>query len=296
MTDKIKVSVIIVNYNSGIHLEETIKSLYEWTKDISFELILVDNCSAKTDESVIFIDNEIPKYKNVKTIMSQENNGFGKANNIGFEQSQGKYILFLNPDVTLQNNALKILVDYLDQHQDVAFVGPKVLNVDGTFQSSCMRGEPKPKAVFLYLSKCKILKKHPEYFTFSMENADINQIQEVVGLSGCFMMAPKTVLDEIGGFDEQFFLYQEETDLCYRAFQKGWKLIYNPDAEVIHKKGVTTRKMLAKNTYIFCQSMMKFFKKYYWQNYNVFQKGFWTVLIWGNFILKYSKAKLVRNE
>lgn len=290
----IEVSIIIVNWNSGNYLEETINSVIEKSADINYEIILVDNNSFKNDKSKIFIDNKLANYPNTKIINLDENKGFGPANNIGVEHSCGKNVFFLNPDVILKDNTVKILSQYLDENKEVGIIGPKVLNQNGTFQSSCMRGEPKPIAVFFHLSKLKIFKNHPEFYTFSLANKNIEQINQVAGLSGCCMMAKKELLDRIGAFDEQFFLYQEETDLCYRAVKAGWKLIYNPKTSVIHYQGVTTKANLAKNMRIFCESMMKFFKKHHWQNYNIFQKIFWTLLIWGNFVLKYLTVKFRR--
>ena len=287
---KFDVTVVIINYNSGNYLKETIKSLFKKTQNINYEVIIIDNNSELKDASVQFINDELIKYPHTTIIKSKENNGFGKANNIGIKQSKGKNILLLNPDVILENNAVKILSDYLNQNEKIGMVGPKVLNTDGTFQSSCMRGEPDPAAVFFHISKLNFLKNHPKYYAFSMENKNNDEINEVVGLSGCFMMVKKQLINEIGAFDEQFFLYQEETDWCYRAYKAGWKLIYNPFAVVTHYKGVTTANNRLKNNFIFTQSMMKFFKKHYWQNYNIFQKAFWTILIWGNFVLKYIRG------
>ena len=109
----------------------------------------------------------------------------------------------------------------------------------------------------------------------------------MLALSGCCMMLKKSLYEEIGGMDEQFFMYQEETDWRIRTKNVGKKVIYNPNAVVTHYQGVTTKKIQAKSVLFFTQSMMKFFKKHFWNDYNIFQKAFWTALIYGNFFLKY---------
>lgn len=285
------VSVIIVNWNSGKYLEETINSLIDKTQDVSYEIIIVDNNSLPDDESMKFIDNQLQKYNNVTIIKSENNNGFGKGNNIGIKYSKGRNILFMNPDIILENNVVQILSKYLDEKSEVGMIGPKLFHSDGKFVYQCKRGEPDPFSVFLCLSKIKFLRNHPKYYSFSQENTSPDEMCEVAGLSGCLMMVKKELIDDIGAFDEQFFLYQEETDWCYRAYKSGWKLIYNPEAVIVHHHGVCTNKNKFKNNIIFAQSMMKFFKKHHWENYNIFQKGLWTTLIWGNFVLKCIKTK-----
>lgn len=290
MVKSCDVSIIIVNHNSGKYLKETIEALVEKTKDMSYEIILVDNNSSAGDESVQFITQELSNYPFITLVKSDITSGFGEANNKGIKISNGRNILILNPDIVFHNNVAKILSDYLDENSAVGIVGPKVLNYDGTFQASCMRGEPDPVAVFFHLSKLKFLNKHPKFYSFSMENKKTDELQEIIGLSGCCMMVKRKLLEEVGVFDERFFLYQEDTDLCYRAHKSGWKLIYNPEAVLTHYQGVTTRKDYVKNTYRFCQSTMRFFKKHYWERYNLFQKMLWTILIWGNFVVKLFKG------
>ncbi|MFA6989063.1 MAG: glycosyltransferase family 2 protein [Candidatus Gastranaerophilaceae bacterium] len=288
---KYDISVIIVNWNSGDYLKQTIESLEAFSENNNNnQVILIDNYSNKKDSSIKYIDEELTNKENYLTIKLDKNLGFGSANNLGIKISKSKYVLLLNPDVIIKNDILKILSDYLDKNPKVGMIGPKVLNEDGSFQISCMRGEPNPEDVFCTLSGLsKLLKNNPNFNRFSLFHLNREQIQNVAGLSGCCMMVRRELIEEIGEFDEQFFLYQEETDLCWRAYKAGWSLVYNPEAEILHYKGITTRQKLLKNNLIFTQSMMKFFEKHHWKNYNFFQKVFWTVLICGNFVLKYLK-------
>lgn len=280
------VSVIIVNYNAGKYLEETINSLIDKTQDISYEIILIDNNSNKEEESYLYLE-KITQYNNVTIIKSDENLGFAKANNKGMTLAKGRNLLILNPDVIFHNNIIKILSDYLDANKDVGMVGPKVLNIDGSFQQPCLRGKPYPKdTLFHLIGLAKAFPNNPHFNGYALWHLNRDEINECGALSGCCMMLKKSLYDKIGGMDEQFFLYQEETDWGLRTVNAGYKTIYNPNAIITHYQGVTTKKIKVKSIWIFTQSMMKFFKKHFWNDYNIFQKAFWTVLIYGNFFLK----------
>lgn len=291
------VSVIIVNWNAGKYLQETIESLVDKCVGISYELIIIDNNSDKSDESYTYIEQLLSKWNNFTFIKSEENLGFAKANNIGMSISKGRNLLILNPDVILHNNLLKILSDYLDKNSDVGMVGPKVLSYDGSFQQPCLRGKPYPKdTLFHIIGLAKAFPKNAYFNGYAMWNVDRNNINECWALSGCCMMLKKSLYEEIGGMDEQFFMYQEETDWGIRTKNVGKKVIYNPNAVVTHYQGVTTKKIQTKSVWIFTQSMMKFFKKHFWNDYNIFQRTFWTILIYGNFFLKYIKILMVKKN
>jgi len=287
------VTVVVVNWNSGSYLKETLQSLEKTNTDFDYKVVIIDNNSNKDDASIEFIDDIITKKENYTAIMLDKNLGFGSANNLGIKITNSKYIMLLNPDVVVRNNIIKILSNYLDNHAEIGMIGPKVLNEDNSFQVSCMRGEPNPKDVLYSLCGLStIFKKNEKFNKFSLFHLDKNQPQRVAGLSGCCMMIRKELIEKIGAFDEQFFLYQEETDWCWRAYKTGWELAYFPEAEIMHYKGVTTKKKILKNNLIFTQSMLKFFKKHHWQNCTKIEKLFWTILIWSNFFLKYIKLKL----
>lgn len=291
MQDSFDVSIIIVNWNSGKYLQETIESLVEKTKNISYELIIVDNNSNRDEESFLYIQNVLSKWNNFTFIKADENLGFSKANNIGMSISKGRNLLILNPDVVFSNNIIEILSNYLDNNEEVGMVGPKVLNPDGSFQQPCLRGKPYPKdTLFHIVGLAKAFPKNEYFNGYAMWNVDRDKINECWALSGCCMMIKKFLYEQIGGMDEQFFMYQEETDWGIRTKNVGKKVVYNPNAVVTHYQGVTTRKIQTKSVLIFTQSMLKFFKKHFWNDYNILQKAFWVVLIWGNFFLKYIKV------
>lgn len=291
-SEKFDVSVIIVNWNAGKYLEETINSLSEKATEINYEIIVIDNNSSKSEESYLYLDILLKRI-NVTVIKSEENLGFAKANNFGMSIAKGRNFLILNPDVIMHNNVVKILSDYLDNNQDVGMVGPKVLNTDGSFQQPCLRGKPYPKdTLFHIIGLAKAFPKSEAFNGYALWHLDREKINECGALSGCCMMVKKSLFDEIGGMDEEFFMYQEETDWGLRTNAVNQKIIYNPNAVVTHYQGVTTKKIKVKSIWIFTQSMMKFFKKHFWNDYNIFQKASWTVLIYGNFFLKLVIAKV----
>lgn len=293
MQDSFDVSIIIVNWNAGKYLQETIESLVEKTKNISYELIIVDNNSNRDEESFLYIQNVLSKWNNFTFIKADENLGFSKANNIGMSISKGRNLLILNPDVVFSNNIIEILSNYLDNNEEVGMVGPKVLNPDGSFQQPCLRGKPYPKdTLFHIVGLAKAFPKNEYFNGYAMWNVDRDKINECWALSGCCMMIKKFLYEQIGGMDEQFFMYQEETDWGIRTKNVGKRVVYNPNAVVTHYQGVTTKRIQTKSVLIFTQSMLKFFKKHFWNDYNILQKTFWVVLIWGNFFLKYIKLEL----
>ena len=284
--DEFDVSVIIVNWNAGKYLEETINSLYEKTHDISYEIILVDNNSNKDEESYLYLDKLI-NYDNVTIVKNDENLGFAKANNKGMEIAKGQNFLILNPDVIFHNNIIKILSDYLNTNDYVGMVGPQIFDINGNFQQNCMKGRPYPSdTLFHLIGLAKVFPNCKALNGYALRYLNKEEINECWGLSGCCMMLKKSLYEEIGGMDEQFFMYQEETDWGLRTINAGFKIIYNPNAAITHYQGVTTKKIKVESIWIFTQSMLKFFKKHFWSKYNIFQKAFWVTLIYGNFFLK----------
>ena len=289
------VSVIIVNWNAGKYLQETIESLFKHNKDVSYETIIIDNLSNKDEESYLYLD-QVLKYNNITVVKSEENLGFAKANNLGMKLAKGRNFFILNPDVLFEDNCLKILSDYLDKNKDAGMVGPKVLAPDRSFRQECMRGKPYPKDTLFHI--VGLAKKFPnnEYFNgYALWHLDHDVIQDCWALAGCSMMVKRELYEKIGGIDERYFMYEEETDWGIECKQVGYKVVYNPNSTVVHYKGATTRKIQIKANWIFTQSMMKFFKKHFWNNYSFFQKIFWTILIYGNFILKCIIAKIRGN-
>ena len=275
--DAFDVSVIIVNWNGGKFLKETIESLFKNNTGLSYETILIDNASRKNEESYLYLDETL-KYNNVTLVKSEENLGFAKANNEGMRIARGRNFFLLNPDVLFNDNCIKILSDYLDNNSDVGMVGPKVLNQDGSFQGSCMRGNPYPLDTLYHLiGLAKAFPKNPKFNGYALNHLNIDEINEIGALAGCSIMVKRELYEKIGGIDERYFMYQEENDWGIECRKTGYKVIYNPNTTITHYKGITTSKVKVRSIWIFTQSMMKFFKKHFWNDYNIFHKAFLKV-------------------
>jgi GT2 family glycosyltransferase len=219
----------------------------------------VDNNSS--DGSKEFLQ---AKFQNIDYIFLNQNLGFGKANNVGIKKAKGKYILLLNPDTLLSKDTLSNLYQYMEQNTDVGISTCKILNGDGTFQESCRRGFPTPLAAFSklfgiqkFFPNSKVLGKYN--LTYLGENETV----EVDAISGSFMFFRGDLLKKISGFDEDFFMYGEDLDICYRVKKLNYRIMYVPDTSTIHYKGESTKRSNINDIKVFFDAMQIFVKKHY---------------------------------
>lgn len=256
--NNIDVSIIIVNYNSFNLLIQCIDSLIKFTKAVSYEIIVVDNHSMED-----LIDDVLSKYDEIKLIKNNENKGFGSANNLGLAIARGKYVLFLNNDTVFFENTIKKIYYFAESSHDPLIVGCKLLNSDNSLQHSVF-DFPSPWNVFTSNFFLYALFPKSKYFNkYHLMNNKINKTTEVDVVTGAFLFGTKSNIEEIGGFDERFFFYNEETDLCYRFKLNGGKVYYYPGTAIIHLKGGTANKIswfAYKNQSL---STIKFFQKHF---------------------------------
>lgn len=253
------VSVVIVNYNVKEFVQNLLHSLEKATRSIKAEIIIVDNAS--DDGSVELISEKFP---NVKLVASKENLGFGRANNVGFQMAQGKYLFILNPDTLVQEDTLEKLIAFFERTPDAGMIGCKILNPDGTLQLNCRRGFPSPWTSFCKVTGLSSLFPKSRLFAkYNLTYLDEDQTTEVDALSGSCMLMRKDVYDKIGGFDEQFFMYGEDLDLCYRVQKAGYKVYYVPETKIIHYKGESTKRSSLDETKVFYGAMSLFVKKHF---------------------------------
>ena len=286
MIDKdINISVVIVNYNSIDYLEQCIASIKVANSTFKYEIIIVDNHSSDSP-SFEFIN----RYENVRLIRLDENLGFAKANNIGVAQTNGKYILILNPDTLLDENTLEVMYEYMENHTEVGLAGCKVLNSDGTFQLACRRGFPTPWVSFTRLFGLQ--KLFPKSRTFARYNQTFRPINETYYLDsviGAFMFVRRSVWDEVSGFDETYFMYGEDIDLCYRISKYGWKIAYVSTTSIIHFKGVSTRRSSIDDLQHFYSAMSIFSRKHYSNS------GLFLLFLKSGIYIRKQIAKLLQN-
>jgi GT2 family glycosyltransferase len=215
-----------LDFPSSAHLETALNKL-------SFELIIVDNAS--DDGTVEMLQREYP---DIKLILNGKNDGFARPMNQAMRASLGEFFLILNPDTIILPGALNELIAYMVSHPDAGVCGPKVLNRDGSLQKACRRGVSRPWAAFSYFSGLSALFPKSKFFGgYLLNYLDENTTHEVDGVSGSCMLIRRKVAEQVGYFDERFFAYQEDADFCFQAKKAGWKVVYNPQAQIIHYGG-----------------------------------------------------------
>lgn len=219
--------IVIVSYNTREMLRDCLLSLPAATADLSAEVWVVDNNSP--DSSADMVSTEFPA---VRLIANRENAGFTRANNQALRQSTARHVLLLNPDTVAKPGSLATLTAYLDTHDDVGAVGPKLLNTDGSLQPNGARF-PHPMNDFLVISEIRSLFR-ARFERFSRMRDDFDQICELDVVSGACMMVRGSVMEQVGMLDEDFFMFFEEVEWCWRIKRAGWKIVYLPTAEVIH--------------------------------------------------------------
>jgi len=272
----ILLSIIIVNYKVRDLLAQTIRSVITADNFGNCEIIVVDNNSQ--DGSRELIETE---FNFVKYIELQKNIGFGKACNIGAQNASGKHILMLNPDTIISKNTLKFGIDYLQNHKNVGILGPKILNEDGSFQYQCRRSFPTPLNAFAYMSGLsKIFAKNKTFAEYNLTYLPIDEECSPDAVSGACFFIPKDIFTQIGGFDEQFFMYGEDLDLCAKVKSAGFEVRYSPKTEIIHFKGRSSVQKKLKTRASFYNAMVLFSKKHKNTYGSFFPNWLLAIVIW----------------
>jgi len=231
----VDVSVIIVAWNVRQLLHDCLKSVYEKTRDVDFEVIYVDNASE--DGSVEMVKEQ---FAEVRIIENDKNKGFIKANNQGIEIAQGRYVLLLNSDTILLDNAIAKTVRFADANPDAAVFGCKVLNPDRTIQRTCFM---YPSVLNMFLAATYLYKIFPKSRFFGREHMTwwgFDEARQVETICGCFSLVRKEAIDQVGLMDERYFVYGDDPDWCYRFKKAAWKVMFTPDGRIIHYGGQTT--------------------------------------------------------
>ena len=257
-----KLSVIIVNYNVKYFVWQCLRSVFLAMRNIDGEVLVVDNDS--DDGSVDFLETEFPasQYSNLRIIRNKENLGFGRANNIAAELCNGEYVLFLNPDTIVSEDTFTQCISFAETKENFGGLGVKMLHDNGSFAYESRRGIPTPWTAFCKLSGlAAIFPKSRIFGKYYLRYLDKEQPSEIEIISGAFMFLSRKALDDVGLFDERFFMYGEDIDLSYRLLLKGYRNYYIP-AAILHYKGESTRKNSYSHVKTFYQAMSIFFRKH----------------------------------
>ncbi len=262
-------AVIIVSYNVREFLEQALLSLQKALQHVQHEIFVVDNASS--DGTVAFLQK---RFSGITFFENDQNVGFARANNQAIAQTNADYICLINPDTIVQEDTFAVLLDFFEKHSDAGMVGCKVLNPDGSLQLACRRSFPTPwVALTKIVGLAKLFPKSRLFGRYNLTYLDPEQVSEVEAISGSFMLVRRSLVEHIGGLDEDFFMYGEDLDWCYRIRQTGHKIYYVPDTQIIHFKGESSKKSPFQQRRLFYEAMRLFVQKH-------FKKGTAVVPSW----------------
>jgi len=294
----IDLSICIVNWNTESVLRECLRSIYEQTHEISFEVIVVDNASE--DGSLEMVRTFFPE---VTLVANLENRGFAAANNQALLMGKGRYVFLLNPDTVVHDGALERMVRFMDRNPHAGATGCKLLNEDGTVQNSVRRFLTFRMALYnnTILGRVSCFKKLSG--DYKMRGFSFSRVEEVDAAGGAALMIRRTVLDEVGLLDEGYFIFMEEMDLCRRIRARGHQIYYFPDAVITHLGGKSRRQNPKGMILIIQKSLIRYFTKFEGarrtSHFKIFYKTlFLAEIVYGLFInvLYLAKYRTVRKN
>jgi GT2 family glycosyltransferase len=253
-----QLSVIILNYNVRYFLEQCVLSVQEAISSLDAEIIVIDNNS--TDDSCLMMQERFPA---VKLIQNKENFGFPKGNNIGVSEAKGKYICILNPDTVVAEDTFTKILAFAEEQENLGIVGCKLIDGTGNFLPESKRGIPTPWVAFTKVfGLYKVFPKWKLFNQYYAQYINENETGKVEILVGAFMFMKRDLFLELGGFDENCFMYADDIDLSYRALQKQKSNYYFHETTVIHYKGESTIKD-EKYMNRFQEAMNFFYRKHF---------------------------------
>jgi GT2 family glycosyltransferase/lipopolysaccharide/colanic/teichoic acid biosynthesis glycosyltransferase len=257
-------SIVIVNYNVKHFLEQCLMAIERARRDLKIEIFIVDNASV--DGSPAMIKKKFPQ---VKLIENHRNLGFSKANNQALRLCQGRYILLLNPDTLIQEDTLVELIRFLESRPKAGAVGCMLINPDGSFQAGSRRSLPTPWVAFTRIvGLSRIFPHSPIFGRYNLTYIKPDRETEIDVLSGSLMMLRREAIAGVNYFDEDYFMYGEDIDLCYRIKQAGWQIFYTPRTKAIHYKGESSKRSEFSYLANFYSAMLIFINKHFPTRYS----------------------------
>jgi GT2 family glycosyltransferase len=262
VSQELMLSIVIVHYNTLELTRACLESIRRECSDVSHEVFLVDNGS--TDDSSLKLKQEFPE---IERIRYERGIGFGAANNRAAMQATGRYLLILNSDTEIQNKAVSRVIEFLEEHPKAALAGCRLIKDDGEMDRACRRSFPTPLVSFYKLLGLNVLfPRSPRFAAYDLRHMPVDGRYQVDSLVGAFMIGRREVLGPMP-FDEEYFFYGEDIDLCYTVKEKGHEVWYLGDITMLHRKGGTTNKREPWVIYHFHDSMRIFYWKHYQQKY-----------------------------
>ncbi|HMQ69362.1 MAG TPA: glycosyltransferase family 2 protein [Ignavibacteria bacterium] len=286
MHDSTELSIVIVTWNSKDEIGNCLRSIIDNTKDLSYEIVIVDNDSKdKTVDEIRSIGEE--DFHRIKLIQNETNTGYTKASNQGISSSSGKYILLLNPDTITEEDSIKILLEKLISGEKTGAAAPQLLNPDGSIQSSCRKfpGFWDMFCEFTFLSS--IFPGSRIFSRWKMNYFDHNMECTVEQPMAAALMIRKEVLNNTGNFDERFKMFFNDVDLCRQICDSGYDIIFYPQSKIIHEKGVSIYKDREKMIRVWNEDCLSYFRKYssnslllLWLGLSLKVSGFFRILFY----------------
>jgi GT2 family glycosyltransferase len=252
-----EISFVIVSWNAKRFLRECLVSLLVTTRRLHSEVLVVDNAS--TDGSWEMVLAEFPE---VTLLRNETNTGFALANNRGIAACSGQYICLVNSDVQVLPEAIEALLAYMEDHPEVGLLGPKVLNSDRTLQPSCRTLPTLRSSLYRALALDTMFPRSRHFGWHFMTWMDYGDIKEVDILSGCFWLIRRAALTQVGGLDTQFFMYGEDIDFCRRFRAANWRVVFNPNARIIHHGGASSANAPVKYAVEMQRAYLQYFLKH----------------------------------
>jgi GT2 family glycosyltransferase len=268
--ETIDLSVVILNWNARDFLVEALCSIIEQEWQNNLEIIVVDN-NSNIDNSVEVVRRDFPQ---VHLIANEFNLGFAKGNNIGWKASRGEFVLFLNPDTLVHKGALDVLVDWMRAHPEAGAAGPKLLNPDGSLQKSCRSFPSFGTGLFRSTFLGRLFPNNPWTRSYLMLDFAHDRESAADWLSGAALCVRRDVLEKLGGWDEEFFMYCEDVDLCYRLKEENLQRVYVPQAVITHRIGGSSDWIQGTTIRRHHGAMLQYYLKHHARGWRVFTVPF----------------------
>ncbi|SFM24890.1 hypothetical protein SAMN05421863_101911 [Nitrosomonas communis] len=258
------VSVVIINYNAGLLLIDCVDAALDQAQQV----IVVDNASS--DSSLSELIRKFPSEHRLQIIPLDKNVGFAAGCNIGLKAAAAPFILFLNPDCMLAPNTIERMLQVMKQDSHIGMVGGRLLNLDGSEQGGSRRAIPTPwRSLVRALGLYRLAKYWPRlFFDFHLHQHPLPEKPiEVEAISGAMMLVRREAMEKVGVWDEGYFLHCEDLDWCMRFRQRGWKIIFVPDVQILHYKGVCSQTRPIFVAWHKHRGMIRFYKKFFHDQY-----------------------------
>lgn len=288
------IAVIIVNYNAGRILTQCVQTVLQQAQQV----LVIDNASS--DSSLSELESSFSADNHLRIVRLNSNAGFAAGCNTGLGAATQPYMLFLNPDCLLQENSLQRMLHVMESDPRIGMIGGYLVNPDGSEQGGGRRAIPTPWRAFVRAFGLYHLEKYwPRlFFDFHLNKQPLPQTPiEVEAISGALMLVRRQAIDDVGPWDEHYFLHCEDLDWCMRFKQKNWKIVFVPDAPVVHFQGTCSRARPYFVSWHKHKGMLRFYRKFFRQRYPGILMGLITLSVWLRFsatVLAYAAQNCYR--